>query len=153
MRWNYVDGLSCYSQSETIYFVFLLFASSIACQLRRVHVLFVTTFLARSAMPGRSKLTSKIAWSTMWIIVRAKEKCWKKVSIFYFLCPRCTINSDWSKTSERRLKSKFFRPSLDQLRSTFQKSIFKAVFWVCTQALDPGASDGHQEDGLVDHVR
>ena len=50
-------------------------------------------------------------------------------------------------------KKTFLQSGLNRLRSTFQKSIFKAVFWVYTRALDPGASDGHQEDGLVDHLR
>ena len=47
----------------------------------------------------------------------------------------------------------FFRLGLVQLEAPSQKSIFKAVFWVYTRALDPGASGGHQEDGLVDHLR
>ena len=50
-------------------------------------------------------------------------------------------------------KKTFLQSGLNRLRSTFQKSIFKAVFWVYTRALNPGASNGHQDDVLVDHLR
>ena len=82
----------------------------------------------KSGLFGHTRQSKSITKSTLNKFFWAKEKCLKKFPIFYFLCPRCTINSDWSKTSERRLKSKFFKPGLDQLRSTFQKLIFEALF-------------------------
>ena len=50
------------------------------------------------------------------------------------------------------MKNTFFQVGLNRINKPLQKSIFKAVFWVYTRALDPGASGGHQEDGLVDHL-
>ena len=89
---------------------------------------FAKTQKREGGLFGNTRQIKSMTKSTLNKFFWAKDKCWKKCFIFYCLCPRCTINSDWSETSERRLKSKFFKPSLDRLSSTSQKSIFKAVF-------------------------
>ena len=92
-----------------------------------------------------TKSTKKFFW--------AKEKRWKSFTIFIFCVQGGALIPYQHCEFERSLKKTFLQLGLDRINKPPQKSIFKAVFWVYTRALDPGASDGHQEDGLVDHLR
>ena len=85
--------------------------------------------LSSGGLFGHTRQSKSMTKSILNKFFWAKEKCWKTISVFYYLCVRCTINSTLELWYERRVRKTIFKLGLDQLEAPSQKSIFKAVFW------------------------
>ena len=96
-----------------------------------------------------TKLTNKFFWACS----GPKKNVEKSFTIFIICVQGGALIPYQHCEFERSLKKTFLQLGLDRINKPPQKSIFIAVFRVYTRALDPRASGGNLEDGLVDHLK